>query len=251
MRGRGIGSLRRPAGRSAARRRAALVGVAIAVVSPRAGAEPTADTARESYSLGHQIGMDLVRQGAQADPDAVARGARDGLAGRAPAYPEAELDALLRALKSRIVAADGGEQLRGAPTQRRVGEAFLADNALREGVVVRSSGLQYRVVRPGTGARPGPTDEVEVRYRSTRLDGTPFHDSTGPDRPPDVHRLDSLIPGLREALPLMTVGARWEIFLPPDLAFGRRGPLADQVVIYDLELLAVRSPDASMGGEAP
>jgi FKBP-type peptidyl-prolyl cis-trans isomerase FklB len=245
-RGRGIDSVR-----PSARCRAALVGVAIAVVSSRAGAEPPADTARESYSLGHQIGVDLIRQGAKADPDAVAEGARDGLAGRAPAYPQDELDALLLALKRRIVAADGAERLGGAPTLRRAGEAFLADNALREDVIVRPSGLQYRVLRPGAGARPGPTDEVEVRYRSTRLDGTPFHDSTGPDRPPDVHRLGSLIPGLREALPLMAVGARWEIFLPPDLAFGRRGPLADQVVIYDLELLAVRSEDASTSGAAP
>lgn len=216
------------------------------VATGAARGEPSEDPgARASYSLGHQIGLDLARQGRAVDIESLRRGLLDARAGRAPAIGDAERNALLVGLKRNIVATEREDRIRGMSSLRRAGAAFLAENAHEEGVVELPSGLQYRVMRAGTGRRPGPDDRVTVRYRSTRLDGTAFHDSMREAAEPETFRVRGLVPGLTEALQLMPEGSRWEIFLPPDLAFGRRGPLQDQTVIYDLELLAVLPADAA------
>jgi FKBP-type peptidyl-prolyl cis-trans isomerase FklB len=226
------------------------LGVASAVLAfCAAGAEPLEDAdARLSYSLGHQIGMDLARQGRDVEDDTLGRGLRDGLAGRESALPPAEMRALLLGLKRGIVASEREDRLRPSSSLRRAGEEFLALNAGAEGVVERPSGLQYRVIRPGSGPRPTSKDRVRVRYRSTRLDGRAFHDSLREGAEPETFDVGGVIQGLGEALQLMRVGARWEIFLPPELAFGRRGPLADHTVVYDLELIAV-VPSGTTAGE--
>jgi len=204
---------------------------------------PEGPGARASYSLGHQIGMDLAREGREVDVESLRVGLRDALAGRAPALADAERNALLVGLKRIIVASEREDRIRGMSSLRRAGAAFLAENAQKDGVVELPSGLQYRVIRAGTGRRPGPDDRVTVRYRSTRLDGAAFHDSTRDGTEPETFRVNGLVQGLTEALQLMPEGSRWEIFLPPDLAFGRRGALQDQTVVYDLELLAVLPAD--------
>jgi len=209
---------------------------------------PEGEAERASYSLGHQIGMDLTRQGREIDIESLRRGLGDALAGRAPALADAERDALLVSLKRTIVASEREDRIRGASSLRQAGATFLAENARKEGVVALPSGLQYRVIRAATGRRPGADDRVTLRYRSTRLDGTAFHDSLRGSSEPETFRVDALVPGLTEALQLMPEGSRWQIFLPPELAFRRRGPLADQTLIYDLELLAVK-PAAAAAGE--
>jgi len=204
-----------------------------------AAGPPEGPAARASYSLGHQIGVDLAREGREVDLEALRRGLEDALAGRAPALGDAERNALLLGLKRRIVAYERDKRIRGASSPRQAGAAFLAENARRPDVVALPSGLQYRVLRAGSGRRPGPDDRVTLRYRSTRLDGTAFHDSLREGARPETFRVSGLVRGLTEALQLMPEGSRWEIFLPPGLAFGRGGPLEDQTVIYDLELIAV------------
>jgi FKBP-type peptidyl-prolyl cis-trans isomerase FklB len=223
-----------------------LVVVGVASVFGNAGAATEDDeVSLTSYSIGHQIGMDLMRQKRPVDLAAVERGLGDGLNGREPAYSDEELDALLLTLKQQIVTADRVDRIRGAPTLRQAGKDFMAENAEREDVATLASGLQYRVIRDGKGKQPAPADRVQIRYRSWRLDGTAFHDSTLPESDPETMRMGTLIAGLREALALMGEGARWEIFIPPELAFGRRGPLADHTVVYDMELLAVVTSEAT------
>jgi FKBP-type peptidyl-prolyl cis-trans isomerase FklB len=204
-----------------------------------------------SYSLGHQIGMDLARQGREVDLESLRSGLRDALAGRAPALADAERNAQLVGLKRSIVAGEREDRIRGSSAPRQAGAAFLAENAQKQGVVELPSGLQYRVIRAGTGSRPGADDHVTLRYRSTRLDGTAFHDSMRDGVDPETFPVSALVPGLREALPLMPEGSRWEIVLPPELAFGRRGPLQDQTVVYDLELLAVRPSGTAAREDGP
>jgi len=225
---------------------AALALVAVAMQSARA--EPLTDpTARASYSLGHQIGADLLRQGRSVDPGALRKGLLDGLAGRTPGLTTEQMEALLADLKRGIVADERRDRLSGQWSLRQSGADFLAANAKKEGVVSLPSGLQYRVIRSGEGRHPTAEDRVEIRYRSTRLDGVAFHDSMREGSPPDTHLVSDLIPGLVEVLPLMSEGSRWEVFIPSNLAFSRRGPLADHTVIYDLELIGV-VPHASGPG---
>jgi FKBP-type peptidyl-prolyl cis-trans isomerase FklB len=231
------------------RRRSAVAGLAIALTAAGCGAGELLDSAsgRASYSLGHQIGVDLARQGRAVDAEALRQGLRDALADRPPALTAAEMNDLLVGLKRRIVANERGDRIRGASSLRRRGEEFMAANARQEGVVALPSGVQYRAIEPGTGPRPTATDRVIVRYRSTRLDGTLFHDSMRDGTDPETLHVSGVIRGLTEVLQLMPVGARWQVFLPPEQAFGRRGPLADHTVIYDVLLIAIGSDPTAAG----
>jgi FKBP-type peptidyl-prolyl cis-trans isomerase FklB len=116
------------------------------------------------------------------------------------------------------------------------GREFLAENAKKEGVVTLPSGLQYRVVKSGSGRTPGPQSTVTVNYRGTLIDGTEFG---GSGYTPDTFRVDGVISGWEQALQLMKEGDRWTLFVPADLAYGERGPLADRTVIFDIELISV------------
>jgi FKBP-type peptidyl-prolyl cis-trans isomerase FklB len=208
-----------------------------------ADAQPEIDepAERAGYSLGHQIGGDLKRQALEIDADAMLRGLRDALGGTDPSIPEEEMNALLVGLKKRIGASEMKGSRGDAEQYREEGREFLAANATKEGVVSLPNGLQYKVLRAGTGTRPGPNDRVKVHYRSTLIDGTEFHDSSRTEGEPETLHVSGVIRGLTEALQLMREGARWQLFLPADLAFGRRGPLADRTVIYEIELVSIEA----------
>jgi FKBP-type peptidyl-prolyl cis-trans isomerase FklB len=194
---------------------------------------------RASYSLGHQIGRDLLRQGSQVDSNALRQGLVDGLAGAEPAIDPQEMQQVLAELKRRIVAAERQHRREGEAQHREQGEEFLAENITKEGVVTRESGLQYKVIEEGSGKKPGPADRVIVHYRGTTIDGKEFHDSRERPGKAEMLHVSGVIRGLTEALQLMKVGAKWRLFVPPDLAYGRRGPLADHTVIFDVELIAI------------
>jgi FKBP-type peptidyl-prolyl cis-trans isomerase FklB len=220
--------------------------LALALHGALAGDQPelTSETDRISYSLGHQLGRDLQRQGLQPDMAAILRGLQDGLADREPLVAGEEMQSLLQSLKHDIVTTEQEERMRALEERRnrreaarREGAEFLAANEKKSGVTTLPSGLQYRVIRDGTGRHPGLTDTVTVKYRGTLLNGNEF-DSTEEDNP-GTFRVSELIPGLQEALQLMAAGAQWELYIPPQLGFGRRGALEDQTLIYDIELLDI------------
>ena len=194
---------------------------------------------RASYSLGYQIGGDLERQAAEIDADALLRGLRDALGGTAPSIPPEEMSAILVGLKRKIEITQRQQKQQMAEKYRAEGEEFLAANAEKEGVVTLPSGLQYRVIKQGTGSSPGPSDKVNVHYRSTLIDGTEFHNSFQGEGEPETLHVSGVIRGMTEALQLMRQGARWQFFIPAELAYGRRGPLADRTVICEIELISI------------
>jgi FKBP-type peptidyl-prolyl cis-trans isomerase FklB len=130
-----------------------------------------------------------------------------------------------------------------AVDNKKKGEEFLAANAKKEGVKTLPSGLQYLVLKEGTGKKPGPTDEVEIHYHGTLVDGTVF-DSSVERGEPMVHPVNGFIDGWKEALPMMKEGAKWRIFVPSDLAYGPRsaGPKIgpNSTLIFEIELLHVK-----------
>ena len=215
-------------------------GVVVAEERP----ELTSDADRISYSLGHQVGRDLKQQNMEPDSAIIQRGIEDGLAGKPPLLPEKEMQTSLKALKQDIVSAEQEERM-NAIQERRIkremarkeGQAFLAANTKKTGVMTLSSGLQYKIIKSGKGRKPVLTDTVTVHYRGTLLDGNEFGSTRGGE--PESFPVNDLIPGLEEALLLMQPGARWELYIPPELGFGRRGPLEDQTLVYDLELLRI------------
>ena len=213
------------------------------------------DTDRISYSLGQQIGRDFKRQGVELDRAALVHGFNDANSGAEPALDRKEMTATLGSLKGRITAAQRKEaQQRRAQRQkdaeenRRKGQEFLAANGSKPGVKTLPSGLQYKVIKPGSGKKPGPQDVVKVHYRARQLNGHEFGNSYGSGGPVSFS-VNKVIPGWTEALQLMREGARWELYLPPELAYGRRGPLAGQTVIYEVELLGVGEDSQATGAQ--
>ena len=206
----------------------------------RAGDKPELKDEKDkiNYSVGYQIGGDFKSQGLSLHAEALVQGVRDALAGADTMMPREEILTTLQELKKKVVAQDMKQQKIRTDTFRGEGRDFLAANAKKEGVVTLPSGLQYKVLRQGEGKSPTANDTVTVHYRGTLIDGTEF-DSSHRGNKPVSFTLSGTIPGWKEALPLMKVGAEWQLFIPPDLAFGERGPLADRTVLYEISLLFI------------
>jgi len=196
------------------------------------------ETGRINYSVGYQIGGDFKRQGIDLDSLALAQGIEDALQTESPRIAPEVMENTLKSLKERIDAGQKEQRLSQLEKYRGEGRDFLAANGKKEGVVTLPSGLQYRVLKEGIGPRPTLSDTVTVHYRGTQIDGSEF-DSSYRRNEPATFPLTDVIPGWQEALPLMREGGRWQLFIPADLAFGERGPLAERVVIYEIELLRV------------
>ncbi len=200
---------------------------------------------RISYSIGYQIGCDLVKQSVELDTDALMKGVEEGLAAAEPQLSPEEMEKTLLELKRNIVSQQKAElveremeQLKIKEKYRGEGRDFLEANSKKDGVITLPSGLQYKVIQEGKGGVPGPNDTVLVDYRGTLIDGTEF-DSTYHENKPSTFHVAGVIKGWTEALQLMKEGSSWQLYIPPDLAYGERGPLADRTVIFDLELISI------------
>jgi FKBP-type peptidyl-prolyl cis-trans isomerase FklB len=229
--------------------------VAASMADQSPGLEQEAD--RINYSLGHQIGTDFKRQGVALDAAAIARGMQDALSDADPLLPREDMEQRLLKLKGQITEDMESEQLQRVKERRETNErtlaeaqAFLEANAKKPGIQTRSSGLQYRVIRDGKGDKPNPLDDVTIHYRGRRIDGSEF-DSAHAASEPRTIRVTDLIPGVKEAILMMQPGAKWELYIPPDLAYGRRSPLAYQAVIMELELVSVDSADSETTEASP
>ncbi|KAF0221562.1 MAG: FKBP-type peptidyl-prolyl cis-trans isomerase [Geobacteraceae bacterium] len=212
-------------------------GVCLAEKVP--GMELKTDKDRTNYSVGYQIGGDFKRQGMELNPEALVQGVRDALAEGKPLMTPEEMRNTLVKLKKKIVAEQEEQRRQAVEKYRGEGREFLQANSRKEGVITLPSGLQYKVLKEGTGKKPTLNDTITVHYRGTQIDGKEF-DSSHRDGKPATIPLDTVISGWKEALPLMKEGARWQLFIPADLAFGERGPLADRTVIYEIELIAIK-----------
>ena len=187
-----------------------------------------------NYSVGHQIGDDFKNQDVEMREEALVQGIRDALQSNPPRMTKGEMRQMLLDLKKMVIEANNADRER----YRGEGREFLQANAQKQGVVTLESGLQYKVIKEGNGRQPVVSDFVLVDYRGTRLDGAEFDSSYRNGKPLKI-QIAKVIPGWQEALQLMKEGAEWQLFIPADLAFGERGPLADQTVLYDIKLLEV------------
>jgi FKBP-type peptidyl-prolyl cis-trans isomerase len=198
-----------------------------------------------SYALGVETGRNFKRQGIEVNPDILARGIKDALKGDKLLMNDEDLLVTLNSFAAELRNKRDRGRMFAALDNQKAGEEFLADNKTKEGVVTLPDGLQYKVLTAGKGKKPVETDTVEVNYRGYLIDGTEFSntESTGAET---LKLSDYLhvISGLREALKLMPEGSRWQIFVPPTLAFGQRGSGQyigpNMTLIYELELVAVK-----------
>jgi FKBP-type peptidyl-prolyl cis-trans isomerase FklB len=208
----------------------------LAAASLAADAPALDETGRMSYALGFQLGRDLAST--QVNNDALLKGLADGRSGAEPKLPPDQMQAALTSLEQRINEQRGKEQAAAAQKAATAGNAYLAENAKKEGVKTTASGLQYKVVKPGTGSSPKATDTVTVHYRGTLVDGQEF-DSSYKRGQPATFPVNGVIAGWTEALQMMKEGAQYQLVIPPKLAYADRGPLAGQVLVFDVELLKV------------
>lgn len=218
--------------------------VALALLTTGAlAADPalTDDASKTSYAFGYQLGRDLT--GVQIINEALAKGLRDGQAGTKPALTQDEMGALLGSLQQKVNEQRQKNQQAELQKNAAAGASYLAENAKRPGVKTTASGLQYKIVTPGTGKKPVATDTVTVNYRGTLVDGTEF-DSSYTRGQPATFPLNGVIPGWTEGVQLMQEGGKAQLVIPASLAYAGQGPLANQVLIFDVELLKVGAPEA-------
>ena len=215
--------------------------LAMLATSSLAAEPPQTDQASSmSYALGYQVGRDLT--GTEVRTDALLQGLKDGQAGAASKLSPEEMQAALTGLETRINEQRVKAQMEAAQKAAAAGTAYLAENARSAGVQTTASGLQYKVNTPGTGRTPTVNDTVTVHYRGTLVDGTEF-DSSYKRGEPATFPVGGVIAGWTEALQLRKEGAKYQLVIPPALAYGDRGPLAGQVLIFDVELLGVSGGD--------
>jgi FKBP-type peptidyl-prolyl cis-trans isomerase FklB len=199
---------------------------------------------KASYALGMKIGGDLRRQGVNVavDPAVVGRGLRDALGGSKTLLTEDDERAALTQLQTQVRGQQEAKAHEAGGTARKEGDAFLAVNKGKEGVTALPDGLQYKVLTPGSGPKPTANDTVTVNYRGTLLNGKEF-DSSYKRGQPATFPVGGVIKGWTEALQLMPVGSKWQLFIPADLAYGDRGAGGDigpgETLIFEVELLSI------------
>ena len=198
-----------------------------------------------SYAIGMNIGRNLHKDSIDVDPNLLLQGMKDALAGGKTLLTDDEAKSAMMALQNDLRQKQEAKAQQAGQTNKTEGEAFLAANKTKEGVVTLPDGLQYKVLKAGTGPKPTANDSVVCNYKGTFIDGTEFDSSDKHGGQPATFTVGQVIKGWTEALQLMPVGSKWQLFIPSDLAYGQRGAGADiapnATLIFELELLSIQS----------
>jgi FKBP-type peptidyl-prolyl cis-trans isomerase FklB len=202
---------------------------------------------KTSYAMGMNIGTGLRKQAIDIDPAILARGLKDSFTNGKTLLSEEEERTLLTQLQNDVRKKQQDLAQLAGEANKKQGLAFLEANKTKEGVVALPSGLQYKVLQEGTGPKPTATDTVVCNYRGTLVDNTEF-DSSYKRGQPATFPVSGVIKGWTEALQLMPVGSKWQLFIPAELAYGDRAPAQigpGSTLIFDVELLSIQSKDQS------
>ncbi len=199
-----------------------------------------------SYSIGYTQGSSMASffkaQSVDVDTNTINKAFKAGLTGAKPALTEQEMRQIMADFKKSLTAKQAERMKEVSDKNQKAGETFLAENKKKKGVVTRPSGLQYEVLKEGTGETPKATDKVKVNYKGTLIDGKEF-DSSNKLGKPAVFQVNKVIAGWTEALQLMKVGSKWEVFIPANLAYGDRGsgPMIgpNSTLIFEIELVSI------------
>ncbi len=219
----------------------AFIVLAAFLAGPVMAQDLASDKGKLSYAVGWDIGEDIQRRGAEFDVETIIAAIRDSSSGKEPQVPAEEMVALLTALQQKVRQEQAEAFQKLAADNQKASEEFLAANQKKNGIVVLPSGIQYRIIEEGDGARPGMTSTVKVHYRGSRTDGLEF-DSSFARGVPEEFNVETVLKGWQEVLPLMKTGATWQVFIPPELAFGARGnpPVGpNETLIFDLKLVEI------------
>ena len=235
-----------------------IVGLAIVMIAAQASAGKKVKIKTEkdkiSYSIGVNIGNNLKKQSIEAKADVIAQGIKDALSGKKTLMTEQEMKATMAAFNKDMQAKQQKKMKELGGRNTKEGAAFLAKNKKKKGVKTKKSGLQYKVIKKGKGKKPAASDTVEVHYRGTLIDGTEF-DSSHKRGKPATFQVNRVVPGWTEALQLMKVGSKWQLFIPSNLAYGPRGAGGkigpNATLIFEVELLSIKAAEKAMTKPKP
>ena len=203
-----------------------------------AAVEITTDKQKLSYALGAYFSQGVKQQNIDLDIPAFLQAVEDSLNKSTLKMSEGEMETILNQYKAKLVS----ERSAAAGTNKTAGQKFLEANKTKEGVVSLPSGLQYKILKEGTGAKPASDSNVKVNYQGTLLDGKVF-DSSYERGEPVSFNLKQVIKGWQEVLPLMSVGSKWQVYVPPELAYGERGAGGaigpNETLVFDIELIGI------------
>ena len=212
----------------------------------------TTEKDKQSYAIGLNVGQSLHRDGIVVDPRIVVRGLQDAMAGGKVLLTDDQIKTVMTDLKNQVHQQQEAKRQAALETNKKSGAAFLAANATKPGVVTLPSGLQYKILVAGTGPKPTADDRVVCNYRGMLLDNTEF-DSSYKRGQPVTFPVTGVIKGWTEALQLMPVGSKWQLFIPADLAYGERGQATiepNATLVFEVELLSI-VPKAPAATPAP
>ena len=221
-------------------------------------AEPTVDAApaamtldsevkRVSYGMGIGLGQRIKQESFSIDADAFSQGVKDAIDGAEQLMSQEEIMTEMQAFQQQQMAQQEEDAGKIAEQNMAEGESFLVENGTKDGVLTTESGLQYKIITAGSGAKPEATDTVEVHYAGTLIDGTEF-DSSYARGATVSFPVNGVIPGWTEALQLMPVGSKWQLFIPSALAYGPGGtgggPIGpNATLIFDVELVSIKGTE--------
>ncbi len=200
-----------------------------------------------SYSIGLEVARNFKKNGIEFDPNLVMQGMNDGLSTERPLLSEKEFRKVMGDFQTQVRQRMSANRQMLTIENRKRAEAFLQENKVKPGVLALPNGLQYKIIKAGDGPRPADVDSVIIHYRGMLLDGTQF-DGTEAGKPGTI-KLVELFNGFKAALKQMPVGSRWQVWIPPHLAYAERGVGSDigpnELLVYDIELVGLRPPGAA------
>ena len=220
-------------------------GAAMAQTAAPAAAPGPSDKALLSYAIGYDMARDLAERKVDLDMATLIRGVQEGYAKKAPTMPGDKLAAALTAFQKRMVEQERANFDRLSRENKSKSDAFMAANKAKPGVVTLPSGVQYRVIEPGTGAKPTSASTVQVHLRGSVSTGQEFANtySTANAQPATFKVSEFPLAGVKEAVMMMPVGSRWEVYIPADKAYGNdpRSPIGPaQAVVFDIKLVSAK-----------
>lgn len=217
--------------------------LAATTMSAAVAQDTTSEKGKLSYALGYQMGRNITEQKLDVDLNTVVRAIQDGYAKRDPSVPPEQMGAALETMQKKMVDEARAEFEKVAAENKRKSDAFLAQNRSKTGVQTLSSGIQYRVIENGTGPKPTANSSVAMHFRGSISTGQEFVSTYQGNEPATINVAEAPMPGLRQVLPMMSQGSRWEVFFPPDQAYGDnpRSPVGPgQAVVFDVKLVEIK-----------
>ena len=216
--------------------------LAALAVGSVAAQDTSTEKGKLSYAIGFEIGTDFVDKKMDVDVATVIRGIQDGIAKKQPTVPVDQMRASLDKMREKLMSEAKAKYEQLARDNKAKSDKFMAENKIKKGIVTLPSGIQYRVIEEGNGKRPLKNSEVTVHYRGSLTSGLEF-DSSFARGVPAKFKVDAVLKGWQDILPMMKVGDHWQIFLPPEQAYGMRGqgPIGpNEALVFEIKLVDVK-----------